>query len=179
LSIVNGVVTGLVTAVEPGRIKANYPWLDKGHETDWIRVASLMGGDNRGSFFMPEVGDEVLVAFDHGDTQNPYVVGFLWNGQDKPPGEHVRDRKLVSKNGHSIRFLDATPEAGSKGALVIEDAHGNRITMSSGKILIQSKHILELEAQAIYLTGPELAPNSDGETEKVWRRKVLPSNNTI
>jgi hypothetical protein len=106
-------------------------------------------------------------------------VGFLWNGQDKPPSDDVRDRKLMSKNGHSIRFLDSTPVAGSKGALVIEDAHGNRITMSSGKVLIQSKHILEIEAQAIYLTGPELAPNSDGVTEKAWRRRILANNNTI
>ena len=179
MSIVDGVVIGIVTDVQPGQVKLNFPWLDSKHETDWVRVATLMSGGGRGSCFMPEINDEVLVGFEHGDTRFPYVVGFLWNGQDKPPSDDVRDRKLMSKNGHSIRFLDSTPVAGSKGALVIEDAHGNRITMSSGKVLIQSKHILEIEAQAIYLTGPELAPNSDGVTEKAWRRRILANNNTI
>ncbi len=179
MSIVNGLVIGIVTDVEPGRVKLNFPWLDDKHETDWVRVATLMSGGGRGSCFMPEINDEVLVGFEHGDTSCPYVMGFLWNGQDQPPSEHVRDRKIVSKNGHSIRFLDSTPDAGSKGALVIEDAHGNRITMSSGKVLIQSKHILELEAAAIYLTGPELAPDGDGVTQKAWRRKVLANGNTI
>src|SRR4029077_589474 len=104
-----------------------------------------------GSFFMPNVNDEVLVAFEHGDTRFPYVIGFTWNGVDLPPGADVKDRKLVSKNGHMLRFLDASPDSGSLGALVIEDAYGNRITMSDGKIVVQGKFIIEIEAPAIYL----------------------------
>ena len=179
MSIVNGVVIGTVTSVEPGRVKVNYGWLQNDHETDWVRIATTMSGAGRGSFFMPEVNDEVLVAFEHGDTQNPYIVGFLWNGQDLPPGEHVRDRKLVSKNGHSVRLLDATPDAGSKGAIVIEDAHGNRVTMSNGKIALQSKMVVEIEAPMVFIQGPELAPNTEGEPQKAWRRRILPNNNPI
>lgn len=155
----NGVVVGLVTQVEVGRIKVNFPWLDDNHETDWIRIATMMSGDNRGSFFMPEPQDEVLVGFDQGDPRIPYVVGYLWNGKDSPPGQDVRDRRITSKNGHSIRFLDSTPDGGSLGALVIEDAHHNRITMSNGKISISSPGLLEITASTITLNGRTLTPN--------------------
>lgn len=179
MAIVNGVVVGIVTAVEAGQVKVNFPWLDAAHETDWIRIATMMSGGNTGSFFMPNVQDEVLVAFDHGDTRFPYVIGFLWNGQDAPPGSDVRDRKFVSKNGHQIRFLDSTPSGGSKGAIVIEDASGNRITLSDGKVVLQSKFEVDIQAQAIYLQGPDTSGNSDGPAQPAWRRRVLPNNNDI
>lgn len=179
MAIVNGVVVGIVTAVDVGTVKLNFPWLDAAHETDWVRIATTMSGGNAGSFFMPNVQDEVLVAFEHGDTRFPYVVGFTWNGQDLPPATDVRDRKLVSKNGHQIRFLDSTPDAGSKGALVIEDANGNRITMSDGKIVVQGKFMIEIEAPAIYLQGPDVSPDSSGPPQKAWKRRVLPNNNPI
>ena len=179
MSKINGVVVGIVTGVGVGRVKVNFPWLDDKQETVWVRIATAMAGNGRGSFFMPELEDEVLVAFEHGDTRFPYVIGFLWNGQDLPPGTDVRDRKFVSKNGHQIRFIDSTAESGSKGALVIEDAHGNRITMSDGKVRVESKFSIEIAAAAIYLQGPDTAPNSDGPPSPAWRRRVLPNSNAI
>jgi uncharacterized protein involved in type VI secretion and phage assembly len=149
MSQVNGVAIGLVTNVNDpeklGRIKVNLPWLDESYESDWIRIATFMAGDGRGSFFMPEVNDEVLVAFEHGDARFPIVIGFLWNGRDRPPADHVRDRVFKSKNGHSIRFLDSTPAGGDKGGIVIEDAHRNRITLSNAQITIRSTGTLVLE----------------------------------
>ncbi|HTC13285.1 MAG TPA: phage baseplate assembly protein V [Chthoniobacterales bacterium] len=163
MSQINGVVIGLVTNVQDpnlnGRIKVHFPWLDDQHETDWIRIATMMGGNGRGSFFMPEVNDEVLVAFDHGDVRFPYVVGFMWNGQDQPPASDVRIRRIQSVDGHSISFLDATPSGGSKGAIVIQDAHGNTITMSNGKITIKGVAVLELQAPTITLNGRVVCPN--------------------
>jgi uncharacterized protein involved in type VI secretion and phage assembly len=165
VSAVNGMVIGLVTNVadplQQNRVKVHFPWLDDGQETDWIRIATMMAGGGRGSMFMPEVNDEVLVAFEHGDTRFPYVIGFLWNGQDAPPGQDVRDRKIVSKNGHQVRFLDATPGGGSLGALVIEDAHGNRITMSNGQIHVKSTCVLSLEGPTLLLNGRLVAPNAN------------------
>jgi uncharacterized protein involved in type VI secretion and phage assembly len=165
LSKVEGVVIGLVTNVadplKQNRVKVHFPWLDDGHETDWVRIATMMAGGTRGSMFMPEVNDEVLVAFEHGDTRFPFVIGFLWNGQDAPPGTDVRDRKIVSKNNHQIRVLDASPSGGSKGALIIEDAHGNRITMSNGHIHVKSTSVLELEGATITLNGRVVAPNAN------------------
>jgi uncharacterized protein involved in type VI secretion and phage assembly len=158
MSKVDGVVVGIVTQVEDpaqlGRVKVNFPWLEDQHETDWIRIATMFGGPGKGSQFIPEVQDEVLVAFENGNTRMPYVIGHFWNGKDKPPAQHVRDRRLQSRNGHMIRFLDSTPQNGDKGALIIEDAHGNRITMANGKIKIESVCILEIEAKQIVLQGP-------------------------
>ena len=166
-----GVVIGLVrdTAdpLKQGRIRVHFPWLDDDHLTDWVRIATPMSGNDRGVCFMPELEDEALVAFEHGRAKKPIVIGFLWNGKDSPPMVDVQERRIKSKNGHSIRFIDGTPSAGSKGALVIEDGHGNRITMSKGKIRIKAP-LIELEGSVITLIGP-------GET----RRVVAPNSNPI
>ena len=171
MSEINGVVVGLVTNVEDrlgqGRIRVRFPWLAEHHETDWIRIATTMGGKGRGTFFMPEIDDEVLLAFEHGDVRFPYVMGFLWNGEDEPPADHVRVRRIQSVNGHRISFIDATPSGGSKGALVIEDAHGNTISMSNGKIVIKSIAALEIDAPIITLQGPG------------FKRVVTPNSNPI
>lgn len=177
MSMVQGFVVGLVTQVDeeiPGRIKVHFTAHEDSHETDWIRIATAMGGKGRGTFFMPEVEDEVLVGFERGDVRFPYVVGFLWNGEDEPPAGHVRLRCIRSVNGHSISFIDAAESGGSKGALVIEDAHGNIITMSNSKIVIQSTGMLEIEAPVIALQG--LRPEGG---DPPWRRVVSPNNNPI
>lgn len=162
MSEISGLVIGLVTQVAPGMIKANYPWLDANHESGWIRVAAPMSGNNRGSCFMPEVKDEVLIGFDKGNTRTPYVVGFLWNGVDDPPSQDVRDRRITSVNGHCIRFLDATPSEGNLGALVIQDALGNAITMSgNGKITIAAKGTLEITAPNVTINGRVVSPNGN------------------
>jgi phage baseplate assembly protein V len=150
---IDGVVIGIVTSVQPGQVKVNYKWLSDDHRTDWIRIATAMSGADRGSFFMPEPGDEALVAFNQGDARDPVIIGFLWNGQDQPPGQDVRDRRITSRNGHEIRFLDSTPSHGSVGALVITDAHGNTITMSNGKITIAASSLLEIRADHVTING--------------------------
>jgi len=171
VSQVNGVVIALVTNVNDpnhqGRIKVHFPWLAPNHETDWIRIATAMAGNGTGSFLMPNVEDEVLVAFEHGDARFPYVVGFMWNGKDHTPAEDVRERVIRSKNGHAVRFLDSTPSGGSMGAIVIEDAHQNRITLSNGKIVIKATGVLELEAPTVVIKGPG------------YRRVVVPNFNPI
>src|SRR5262245_52988315 len=133
-----------------------------------------MGGKGRGTFFMPEVDDEVLVAFERGDVRFPYIVGFLWNGKDEPPSQHVRLRRIQSVNGHRISFVDSTEKNGNKGALMIEDAHGNVIMLSNGKIVIQSVSVLEIEAQTIVLQGRR-APGGNPP----WRRVISPNSNPI
>jgi uncharacterized protein involved in type VI secretion and phage assembly len=162
MSQINGVVTALVTNVNDplseGRIRVRFPWLGDEHETDWIRIASLMSGKGRGTRFTPEVDDEALIAFEHGDPRFPFVVGFMWNGKDEPPNAHVRERRIQSVNGHHISFLDATPSGGSLGALVIEDAHGNRITMSNGKVTISSIGVLEIHAPVVTINGRVVSP---------------------
>jgi len=85
----------------------------------------------------------------------------MWNGMDAPPGQDPRDRKLVSKNGHQIRFLDSTPNGGNMGALIIQDAHGNTITLSNGQINITSVSILSLNAPKIMINNRIVAPNAN------------------
>jgi uncharacterized protein involved in type VI secretion and phage assembly len=97
-----------------GRVKLELAWLADGFETDWARVATPMAGSARGLYALPEVGDEVLVGFEHGRPGSPYVLGALWNGKDRPPdsnGDGRNDRRsLTSRSGHVIRLTDADGE---------------------------------------------------------------------
>lgn len=118
---VSGVVVALVTNLKDplnlGRVKVKYAWLGE-IESDWIRIASLMAGPERGLLFLPEVNDEVLVAFEHGDVQSPIIVGMLWNGKDKPPitnataapNGKVDQRIFKTRQGHTVLFDDKDGE---------------------------------------------------------------------
>ena len=77
-------------------------------ESNWARVVSPMAGKERGFYCLPEVDDEVLVAFEQGDFDHPYIVGFLWNGQDRPPETDPKNRVILTPGGHTLRFEDGT-----------------------------------------------------------------------
>ena len=87
MDTINGVVIGLVTQVQPARSRSSIPWLSDDHESDWIRIATAMSGNNRGSFLMPELRTRCCWHSTRANPRCPYVVGFLWNGQDVPPGQ--------------------------------------------------------------------------------------------
>lgn len=115
-SRIYGVMIGLVSDNQDpdslGRVKLRFPWKDDSDESTWARIATLMAGKDRGSWFLPEVGDEVLVAFEHGDVQHPYVLGALWNGVDTPSGDNSDGqnniRKIKSRSGHELIFDDTS-----------------------------------------------------------------------
>ncbi len=116
---VEGVAIGLVTNNKDeqglGRIKVKYPWREADEqESHWARLAVLAAGKERGTFWLPEVGDEVLLAFDKGDIEHPYVLGALWNGQDKPPDTNAdgdNNTKMIrSRSGHQVTLFDKTGE---------------------------------------------------------------------
>jgi uncharacterized protein involved in type VI secretion and phage assembly len=161
MSQINGVVIGLVTNVQDpthnGRIKVRFPWLDDQHETDWIRIATMMSGNGRGSFFMPEVDDEVLVAFDHGDVRFPYVVGFMWNGKDATPSPDPHLRILKSVNGHEIGLYDPAVAQGDRGHIQIKDAHGNVIELANARITITGVSLVEINAPQVVINGRPVA----------------------
>ncbi|NOY64104.1 MAG: phage tail protein, partial [Nitrospirae bacterium] len=131
----NGVAPAVVTNNQDpeglGRVKIRFPWLSDDNETDWVRVATLMAGTERGSFFLPDVGDEVLVAFEHGDINAPYVIGMLWNGKQKPPEKNQDGknniRKIRSRSGHEIVFND--DEAAGKEKVEIHTKAGHKILL--------------------------------------------------
>lgn len=150
-----------------GRVKLTFPWLEQSMLTDWVAVAQPHAGKDRGIFWMPEIDDEMVVGFLHGDMSQPIVLGALWSHVATPPSHDPRERMIRSKNGHTIRFLDSTVAAGDHGAMIMEDGHGNRIAMSNGYVLISSKATLVIEANAIMLKG------------NGWMRPVTPNSNPI
>jgi uncharacterized protein involved in type VI secretion and phage assembly len=109
------------------RVKVSYPWHDRPQQSYWARVVAPMAGKQRGIYFLPEVGDEVLVAFDRGDLRFPYVIGALWNGVDKAAldnGDGKNDvRQIRTRKGHKLTFDD-----GSQGLVQLELNDGRRLT---------------------------------------------------
>jgi len=142
-----GVVVGIVTNNKDeeglGRVKVKIPRISGEDESHWARVATFMAGKGRGAFFLPEIDDEVLVVFEHGDINMPYIIGSLWNGVDTPPetnndGEN-NIRVIKSRSGHIIRLNDKDGEEKieivdkSEKNLISIDTKDNKITISSDK----------------------------------------------
>lgn len=149
-----GVVVDTADPLGQGRIRVSFPGLGSDALSNWAPIAALMAGNDRGTWFIPEIGDEAVVAFDRGDPSWPIVLGFLWNGVDAPPSTSTKERMLRSVNGHTIRFLDSTPTSGGNaGGIAIEDASGNSIVLTNGKVTIHSVGVLELDAATIVLTS--------------------------
>lgn len=152
-----GVYVGLVVNVEDpqgmGRVKLRFPWMEDEPESNWARVATLMAGPDRGSWYMPVVEDEALVAFERGDPSFPYVLGFLWNGKDKPPQTDPKVRLVRSVNGHEIEITDPGVSGGDKGRVRIKDAHGNVIELSNGRISIKGVSLVEINGPQVVING--------------------------
>ncbi len=126
------------------RLKVKFPWMNDKDESYWARMATFMAGPGRGAFWMPEVDDEVLVAFEHGDFRFPVIIGSLWNGKDKYPQEltitpknqtikiPIKDqngkndyRFIHSREKHVLLFCD---EAG-KLKIVLRTQKSNEIVL--------------------------------------------------
>lgn len=142
-----------------GRVKVKLPWspdTDDGSYQVWARLALLMAGKNRGSWFIPDPNDEVLVVFEGGDPRRPYVVGMLWNGKDSPPetmdGSGNNFKKTIrSRNGVKITIDDTdgsesitlTTPAGQTvtlkdgpGSIELQDTNGNDIKTDTSGVTI-------------------------------------------
>ncbi len=180
--VATGVVADLKDPQQLGRVKVDFPWMgeaaeavamteaaeeDRAHSY-WARVATLMAGAGRGSYFVPEVGDEVLVAFEHGDPDRPVVLGALWNADDAPPesmdGEgknHVRS--LRTRSGHQLRFDDNADEQAA--GVTLESQGGHRLVLDDegdeGKVEIvtQGGHQLVLDDAGGTVTVADKAGN--------------------
>lgn len=178
-----GVVIGVVTNNQDpdklGRVKVKLPWLDDQDESNWARIATMMAGNNRGTFFLPEVDDEVLLAFEHGNVAKPYVVGALWNGVDAPVRDNadgknnlrvIRSRaghevilndedgkeqvEIKTKAGHQI-LLDDT--SGSEKISIVDKGGDNKIEIDSaaGSIAISAKTKITLKAPTVEITADQ------------------------
>jgi uncharacterized protein involved in type VI secretion and phage assembly len=176
-----GVVVGIVTDNNDpeglGRLKVSFPWRGETDQSYWARVATLMAGNDRGTFFLPEVDDEVLVAFDRGEMSHPYVIGALWNGVDAPPETNSDGnnniRKIKSRSGHEIIFNDEDAAekleirttaghtiilddtAGGEKIEIVDKTGNNKITIDSveNSINIESTMQLTIKANIVEIEG--------------------------
>lgn len=118
-----------------GRVKVSYPWHSQPRVSYWARIAMPMAGKNRGTYFLPEVEDEVLVAFERGDLRFPYVVGSLWNGPDPSPEKNAdgkNDRRLIrTRKGHKLTFDD-----GQRGLVQLELNDGKKLSIDDDRITL-------------------------------------------
>lgn len=169
---ISGVVIGVVTDAKDDthacRVKLKFPWLSNDYESDWTRIVQVGAGKERGLLVVPEVNDEVLVAFEQGDIRRPFVLGGLYNGVDKPKTAEYVDpnsgeitcREFVSRTGHRLRFDERA--AGDKGITLSTgknkcevrlDEKNNEIVIrlaESGKVTVASQGEIAIEAG----TGP-------------------------
>jgi uncharacterized protein involved in type VI secretion and phage assembly len=162
-----------------GRVQLRLPWLPGVYP--WARVAVPMAGLNRGTYFIPQVKDEVLVAFNHGDIREPYVIGSLWNGQDRPPAQLPNDavtkRIIRTPLGHEIEFDDAkqsiTITSTTKQKVTIDPKKiemttaGDTATVkldTAGNASVQAKFSIELKAPAIRIQGATVEVKSTAST---------------
>ena len=135
-----GVVSNNKDTKGWGRVRVKFPTLTEEHESNWARVVSAGAGVNRGFDCLPEINDEVLVAFEHGDIHRPYVIGGVWNGKDAPPEAiaesvaadgKVRLRTFKTRLGHKLQFVEEDKGATKKGVyLNTVDGHNLRLNDS-------------------------------------------------
>jgi uncharacterized protein involved in type VI secretion and phage assembly len=171
---VYGVVVGVVTDNKDpdglGRVKVRFPWLADDAESAWARVATLMAGNGRGSFYLPEVEDEVLVAFEHGDPRYPCVLGALWNGKAKPPEANAdgkNNKRLIrSRSGLTILFDDTS---GAEKVQIADKDGENAVVvdMAGKKVSLTSSGDVEITAAqgAITLKGKTVTLESTGQAD--------------
>lgn len=163
-----GVYPALVTDNKDPEAQGRLRILFEGQEY-WARLATLMAGNNRGSWFIPDLKDEVLVAFEGGDPRRPCVIGALWNGHNTPPesmgGPGTNDRKVLrSRNGVKItlddqdgqeQFIMETPGEqkitlkDGPGSIVIEDSNGSSIKLESSGLTVTAPGKLTINASII------------------------------
>jgi phage protein D len=160
---ISGVVVATVTGNDDpdklGRVKLKFPWLDDQYESDWAWLAQLGAGPQSGAVFVPEVGDEVLVAFEFGDFRRPYVIGSLYNGVDKPRlgdalfnNGRVNRRGLISRKGHRFVFFDEAGDSGiallssdSKLRIALKESDSEIHVYGDGRIVIEATRGLDIK----------------------------------
>lgn len=189
-----GIVPAVVTnnndsEKNMARVKVKFPWLDDALESNWARVLSPSAGASRGILWMPEVNDEVLVAFEHGNFDYPYVVGAVWNGTDAMPettstvvkNGKVEVRELKSRLGHVVKMTDSDSAktieiiGSDQNTSIKFDETSKKITINSkgdlditstGNMKIQAQGNLDLKATGnVKIEGAQVSANAQGQFE--------------
>ena len=141
-SVVVGIVTQNSDPDDMGRVRVRYPALGDDIEGWWARIAAPAAGSERGLLMMPVAGDEVLVAFEHGDVRRPYVLGALWNGSDTPGDD------LVQTDGSFALRSDQKIGVNAKDAITINTDSDLTIT-TGGKLSQTAQDDASIEGQNV------------------------------
>lgn len=162
-----GVVTDNKDPDKMYRVKIKLPWLSADDTTFFARIAVPMAGAKRGTYFLPEVDDQVLVVFEHGDIERPIIIGALWNSPQEPPQQNTSGKNeikvLKSKAGSRIVMSDTD---GSEKVTIVDKTKKNQIVLDSAnkKVLIECEGDIEIKAQgAVRMHGSSVLIKSDGE----------------
>ncbi len=145
----------------PGyRVKLNFPWLNDQETSFWARIAVPMGGSGRGTYVLPEIGDQVLVVFEHGDINRPIVVGSLWSKKQVPVEVNLSGKnntKLIkSRSGHRIIFDD---QEGAEKIIIVDKTKKNKIVLDSVNKIVRIE--------------------SDGDVEVIAKINAIMHSNTL
>jgi phage protein D/phage baseplate assembly protein gpV len=192
-----GVVTNNKDPKKWGRVRVKFPTLTDTHESDWARVISVGAGANRGFDCLPEVNDEVLVGFEHGDIHRPFVIGGVWNGTDAPPASvddavvdgKVRLRTLKTRTGHTLQFVEEDKGESKKGVyLTTVYGHTLQLKDTEKAIALKTKEghqlLLDDQNQKLELKskggqfckmddqGRKMQVNGTGEIEVTAAQKI-------
>ena len=173
-SVAVAVVVSNLDLERSGSVQVRFPWMP-GVEP-WARVAVPMAGSGRGTYFIPQRDDEVLVAFNHGDLLEPYVIGSLWNGMDPPPAREPTDpvstRMIRTPAGHELTFDDL------KRSITIATPMGHKITVGPDKVEIAddktATHRITLDKSGITLEAKkgDIALQAPLGSVKIKARRV-------
>jgi uncharacterized protein involved in type VI secretion and phage assembly len=164
------IVTNVQDPEKQGRVKVCFPRLPGKPESDWCRVAQPAAGAGRGFYWLPQVSDEVLIAFERGEAHRPYLIGSLWNGMDKPMASAYTDDNskvmIQTKSGHQIILDDKQGEE----KIVIADKSGRRtltFDVKNKKFLVEAKEgDVEIHAEKkIVLTCEDLEIKTSKSTK--------------
>ncbi|MGP1386751.1 MAG: VgrG-related protein [Thainema sp.] len=141
-----------------GRVRVKFPTLTEEHMSNWARVVNMGAGSSRGFDCLPEINDEVLVAFEHGDIHRPFVIGGVWNGKDATPeavadsvvGGKVRLRTFKTRTGHILRFVEEDKDSIKKGVYT-QTVYGHQLSLNDTEKYAELKtkegHFLKLDDQ--------------------------------
>lgn len=179
-----GVVIDLEDPEGLGRVKVRFPELED-QESDWARLVAPFAGNGRGAFFRPEVDDEVLVGFEHGDKRRPYVLGGLWSTTDPPPADDGRAtennwRFITSRSGHVIKLDDTSGQelieivtndgerrvvldtAGSK-IEVVSETGDVEVKATAGKVKVEALDVEVKGQTSVKVEAPTVELKAQGQ----------------
>ena len=181
--VYSATVTDIVDPDGQGRVKVKLPWSPDGEGRAydaWARIATMMAGANRGSWFVPDVDDEVLVAFNAGNPRHPYVLGALWNGQDSPPeamdsAGNNYPKTIRSRNGVTVTLDDTdgresltlkTPGGqqvvlkDGPGSIEIQDSNGNSVKLETTGITVNASAKVTINGSIVEISAGSVTVNA-------------------